>query len=244
MDLVIPLGQKNTLAEYMILSEHGIMILESVENGPLIWPTVEENGVTRTKKYAELSAAEKIQADCDMKATNIILQGLPADIYSLDAELQSNKYIGDKVKVILVLGIRVMLLALGETMQADRKDLGVPEGQAVQTIIPNNTAFQTEDLDTYGYDCDDISNAQVVLMANISNYGSDVISEVPHSKTYLNDMVNQGMQAMQDFKQPPAVDFTDNEIHSDSNIIPYSQYLQETQQENVQDTHLQDNKIQ
>ncbi|GKD00881.1 hypothetical protein Tco_1171155 [Tanacetum coccineum] len=59
------------------------MILESVEHGPLIWPTVEENGVIRTKKYAELSAAEKIQADCDMKATNIILQGLPTNIHSL-----------------------------------------------------------------------------------------------------------------------------------------------------------------
>ncbi|GJS89600.1 hypothetical protein Tco_0772236 [Tanacetum coccineum] len=58
------------------------MILESVENGPLIWPTVRENGVTRTKKYAELFAAEKIQVDYDMKATNIILQGLPVDIYS------------------------------------------------------------------------------------------------------------------------------------------------------------------
>ncbi|GKF05496.1 hypothetical protein Tco_0036164 [Tanacetum coccineum] len=83
MDLVIPLRQKNTLAEYMILSEHERIIFESVENGPLIWPTVEENGVTKTQKYVELSAAEKIQADCDMKATNIILQGLPADIYSL-----------------------------------------------------------------------------------------------------------------------------------------------------------------
>ncbi|GKD69555.1 hypothetical protein Tco_1323645 [Tanacetum coccineum] len=88
MDSIIPLGQKNTLAEYMILSgaDNRLpirMILELVENGPLIWPTIEENGVTRTKKYAELSAAEKIQADCDMKATNIILQGLPADIYSL-----------------------------------------------------------------------------------------------------------------------------------------------------------------
>ncbi|GKB20954.1 hypothetical protein Tco_0854877 [Tanacetum coccineum] len=62
------------------------MILESVEHGPLIWPTVEENGVIRTKKYAELSAAEKIQADYDMKATNIILQGLPTDIYSLERE--------------------------------------------------------------------------------------------------------------------------------------------------------------
>nr|GEV78962.1 ribonuclease H-like domain, reverse transcriptase, RNA-dependent DNA polymerase [Tanacetum cinerariifolium] len=63
--------------------EHGRMILESVENGPLIWPTVEENGVARKKKYAELSAAKKIQADYDTKATNIILQALPADIYSI-----------------------------------------------------------------------------------------------------------------------------------------------------------------
>ncbi|GJS58707.1 hypothetical protein Tco_0653491 [Tanacetum coccineum] len=117
MDSVIPLGQKNTLAEYMILSgtdnrppmldkdlydswksqmelymknrEHGRMILELVENGPLIWPIVEENGVTRTKKYAKLSVAEKIQADCDMKATNIILQGLPADIYSLQFKVNT-----------------------------------------------------------------------------------------------------------------------------------------------------------
>ncbi|GJV87465.1 hypothetical protein Tco_1531403 [Tanacetum coccineum] len=114
MDQMISLRQKNTLAEYMILSgannrppmldkdlynswksrmelymqnrEHGRMILESVEHGPLIWPMIEENGVIRTKKYVELSAAEKIQADCDMKAINIILQGLPADIYSLERE--------------------------------------------------------------------------------------------------------------------------------------------------------------
>ncbi|GKB39573.1 putative ribonuclease H-like domain-containing protein [Tanacetum coccineum] len=110
---------------------------------------------------------------------------------------------------------------------------GVPDGQAVQKIIPNNAYFQTEDLDTYDSDCDDISNAKAVLMANISNYGSDIISEVPHSETYLNDMENQGVHAMQDFEQPPAVDFTNNEIHSDRNIIPYSQYLQETQQANV-----------
>nr|GEY79184.1 integrase, catalytic region, zinc finger, CCHC-type, peptidase aspartic, catalytic [Tanacetum cinerariifolium] len=111
MDLIILLGQKNTLVEYMILfgadnrppmldkelydfwksrmelymqnKEHERMILESVEHGLLIWPTVEENGVIRTKKYAELSAAKKIQVDCSMKATNIILQGLHADIYSL-----------------------------------------------------------------------------------------------------------------------------------------------------------------
>ncbi|GJT75361.1 hypothetical protein Tco_1042086 [Tanacetum coccineum] len=129
MDSIISLGQKNTLAEYMILSgadnrppmldkdlydswksrmelymqnrEHGRMILESVENGPLIWPTVEENGVIRTKKYAELSAAEKIQADCDMKATNIILQGLPADIYSLVNHHRVAKDLWERVQLLM-----------------------------------------------------------------------------------------------------------------------------------------------
>nr|GFC52110.1 hypothetical protein [Tanacetum cinerariifolium] len=43
-------------------------------------PTVEEDGVTRLKKYFELSAAEAIQADCDVKSTNIILQGLPPEV--------------------------------------------------------------------------------------------------------------------------------------------------------------------
>ncbi|GKE51056.1 putative ribonuclease H-like domain-containing protein [Tanacetum coccineum] len=111
-------------------------------------------------------------------------------------------------------------------------------GQA-QTIIPHNAAFQTEDLDTYDSDCDDLSTAKAILMANISNYGSDVILEVPNSETYLNDMDNQSMHALQDFEQSPVTDFTDNEISSDSNIIPYSQYLQETQQATVQDTNLQ-----
>nr|GEV73962.1 hypothetical protein [Tanacetum cinerariifolium] len=54
-------------------------------------------------------------------------------------------------------------------------DPGVLDGQAVQTIIPNNAAFQSEDLDSYDSDCNDISNAKAVLMDNISNYGSDVI---------------------------------------------------------------------
>nr|GEX28747.1 hypothetical protein [Tanacetum cinerariifolium] len=55
-------------------------------------------------------------------------------------------------------------------------DAGIPTVQA-QTIIPHNAAFQTEDLDTYDSDCDDLLNAQAVLMANIFYYGSDVISE-------------------------------------------------------------------
>nr|GEV53685.1 hypothetical protein [Tanacetum cinerariifolium] len=189
MDSIILLGQKNTLAEYMILF--------SADNQP---PMLDKD---LTKKYAELSAVEKIKADCDMKVTNIIFQGLPADIYSLVNHHKVSKYLWERVQLLM-------------------QDPRVPDGQAIQTIIQNNAAFQTEDLDTYDSDCDDILNAKAVLMANISNYGFDVISEVPHSETYLNDTENQSVHAMQDFEQSPVMDFPDNEINSDSNIIPYS----------------------
>nr|GEX23743.1 zinc finger, CCHC-type [Tanacetum cinerariifolium] len=64
---------KSRMELYMLNKQHDKMILESIKQGPLLWPTVEEDGVTRLKKYSELSAVEAIQADCDVKATNIIL---------------------------------------------------------------------------------------------------------------------------------------------------------------------------
>nr|GEV89866.1 hypothetical protein [Tanacetum cinerariifolium] len=117
------------------------------------------------------------------------------------SRLLGNKFMGGKDKVMLVLDIRVMLLVLREIMQGDNQgwlnviivkesgqildveqlaflaDPDIQDGQAVQKIIPKTDAFQTEDLDAYDSDCDDVSNAKVVLMANLSNYGSDVISK-------------------------------------------------------------------
>ncbi|GKE13721.1 hypothetical protein Tco_1421298 [Tanacetum coccineum] len=49
---------KSIMELYMQNREHERMILESVEHGLLIWPTIEENGVTRTKKYVELVAKD------------------------------------------------------------------------------------------------------------------------------------------------------------------------------------------
>nr|GEU41606.1 hypothetical protein [Tanacetum cinerariifolium] len=56
---------KSIMELYMMHRQHGRMILESVQNGPLIWPTIEENSVTGPIKYFELTTAEAIQADCD-----------------------------------------------------------------------------------------------------------------------------------------------------------------------------------
>ncbi|GKA26582.1 retrovirus-related pol polyprotein from transposon TNT 1-94, partial [Tanacetum coccineum] len=81
---------------------------------------------------------------------------------------------------------------LVEEQLAFLADLGVLDGQVVLTIIPNNAAFQNEDLDTYDSDCDDISNAKAVLMANISNYGSDVISEA--NKEQNNESITDELE--------------------------------------------------
>nr|GFA02300.1 hypothetical protein [Tanacetum cinerariifolium] len=64
------------------------MILDLVPNGPLVWPTVvEDDGTTRTKRSKELSVAEELQAECDLKAINIILQGFPPDVSSCSCVL-------------------------------------------------------------------------------------------------------------------------------------------------------------
>nr|GEV50059.1 hypothetical protein [Tanacetum cinerariifolium]GEV71035.1 hypothetical protein [Tanacetum cinerariifolium] len=92
---------KSRMDIYMQNREHRRMILESVEHELLIWPTIEENGVAKTKKYVELFAAEKIQADCDMKATNIIFQGLPSDIYSLINHHRVAKYLWERIQLLM-----------------------------------------------------------------------------------------------------------------------------------------------
>ncbi|GJZ96842.1 integrase, catalytic region, zinc finger, CCHC-type containing protein [Tanacetum coccineum] len=52
---------------YMMNRPHGRIILASVEKGPLVWPSITVDGVTRLKEYTELTPVEAIQADCDIK---------------------------------------------------------------------------------------------------------------------------------------------------------------------------------
>ncbi|GJQ92864.1 retrovirus-related pol polyprotein from transposon TNT 1-94 [Tanacetum coccineum] len=80
---------------------HGRMILASVEKGPLVWPSITVDGVTRLKEYTELTPAEAIQADCDIKAINIILQGLPTEIYALVSQHRVAKDLWEKIKLLM-----------------------------------------------------------------------------------------------------------------------------------------------
>ncbi|GJV80330.1 copia protein [Tanacetum coccineum] len=102
---------------------------------------------------------------------------------------------------------------LDEEQLAFIPELGIVEVQLAQQTILQNLAFYTEDLHAYDSDCDDISSAK-----------ADVQEMSYSEQTYI-------------------VDFPDNEITSDSNIIPYSQYLQESQDAANLDKENQTNKM-
>ncbi|GJU95089.1 hypothetical protein Tco_1319845 [Tanacetum coccineum] len=289
-----------------ILAE--FMIVAGVDNHPpMIDKPMYESWKSRMELYSqELSDKEKLQADCDLKATNIVLQGLPLDVYSLVNHHKVAKEIWNRVKLLMqgtslsnlspewgkfvtdvklardlhtsnydqlyaylkqheahanearLMRIAVLIFLHGDDPIACMKKAMAFLSAVFSSRCPStnnqlrsssnlrsqrnasgswgNTsgqakaeAFQTDDLDAYDSDCDDISSAKAVLMANLSSCNSAVLSEVPYSDTFQNDMMNQGVQELQYSKQSPIIDYLDNEITSDSNIIPYSQYLEETQ---------------
>nr|GEW04589.1 hypothetical protein [Tanacetum cinerariifolium] len=164
------------------------MILESVQNGPLIWPKIEEHGMTRPRQYSELTLAEAIQVDCDVKAPNIILQGLPPKVYALD-----DSWFKDKV---LMVQAQENGQILHEEKLAFLADPGIAEGQATRTIITYNAAYQADDLDAYDSNYDELHTAKVSLMANLSHYGSYVLTEVHNPDNIDNNMINQSVQVM------------------------------------------------
>ncbi|GJY20298.1 hypothetical protein Tco_0392864 [Tanacetum coccineum] len=92
---------KSIMELYMMNKPRGRMILASVEKGLLVWPTITVDGVTRPKEYTELTPVETIQADCDIKAINIILQGLPTEIYALVSQCRVAKDIWEKINLLM-----------------------------------------------------------------------------------------------------------------------------------------------
>ncbi|GJU18388.1 hypothetical protein Tco_1146354 [Tanacetum coccineum] len=74
-------------------------------------------------------------------------------------------------------------------------------------------------------------------MANLSHYGSDGLTEVHNHDNVHTNMTNQVVQVIPSSEQSNVVNYSETEITSDSNIIPYSQYVIESQQAAVQNSN-------
>ncbi|GKE29472.1 hypothetical protein Tco_1444856, partial [Tanacetum coccineum] len=92
--------------------ENGVNILKSIDEGPFqmgtFWETLAEGnegalhlGPERPRVYSDLSPEDKERYNADIRATNILLQGLPKDIYSLINHYTDAKDIWDNVKMLL-----------------------------------------------------------------------------------------------------------------------------------------------
>ncbi|GKG50220.1 hypothetical protein Tco_0521320, partial [Tanacetum coccineum] len=69
----------------------------------------------------------------------------------------------------------------------------ITKSSVTQSVVTQNAAYQADDLDAYDSNCDDITTAKAALMANLSHYGSDVLSKVPNPKNAPNEMMNQSV---------------------------------------------------
>nr|GEV05235.1 hypothetical protein [Tanacetum cinerariifolium] len=90
----------------------GVNILKSIDEGPFLMGTVREPlaegteggphlGQERPRIYSDLSLKEKDRYNADIRETNILLQGLPKDIYTLINHYTDAKDIWDNVKILL-----------------------------------------------------------------------------------------------------------------------------------------------
>ncbi|GKA30822.1 hypothetical protein Tco_0717127 [Tanacetum coccineum] len=92
--------------------ENGVNILKSIDEGPFQMGTFQETlaegnegalhlGPERAKSLTDLSHEEKDRYNADIRATNILIQGLPKDIYTLINHYTDAKDIWDNVKMLL-----------------------------------------------------------------------------------------------------------------------------------------------
>ncbi|GJR55748.1 integrase, catalytic region, zinc finger, CCHC-type containing protein [Tanacetum coccineum] len=97
---------------YCLGKENGDEFNESINEGPFHMGTVSDviaagtegavqQGPVRPRVLNDLSAEEKERYKADIHATNILLQGIPKDIYSLINHYTDAKDIWDNVKMIL-----------------------------------------------------------------------------------------------------------------------------------------------
>ncbi|GJW68891.1 hypothetical protein Tco_0123315 [Tanacetum coccineum] len=127
--------------------ENRVNILKSIDEGPFQMGTFRETlaegnegalhlGPERPRVYSDLSPEDKERYNADIRATNILLQWLPKDIYSYINHYTDSKDIWDNVK---------MLLECSELTKEDRLS---PSDNLIENLT-NTFALLTQSYKTY-----------------------------------------------------------------------------------------------
>ncbi|GJW76308.1 retrovirus-related pol polyprotein from transposon TNT 1-94 [Tanacetum coccineum] len=156
---------------------------------------------------------------------------------------QNSKYFKDKMLLMqaqengVALDEEQLLFIAGGQDNAVDEDV---DEQPVQDLALNvDNVFQADDCDAFDSDVDEAPTAQTMFMANLSSadpvydeaspsYDSDILSEV-HDHDHYQDAVceHHEVHEMHDDVQPNYVVDSHADYTSDSNMIPYDQYVKD-----------------
>nr|GEY57195.1 integrase, catalytic region, zinc finger, CCHC-type, peptidase aspartic, catalytic [Tanacetum cinerariifolium] len=125
--------------------ENGVNILKSIDEGPFRMGTLRETltkgtegalhlGSERPRVYSDLTPKEKERYNADIRATNILLQGLPKDIYSLINHYTDAKDMWDNVKKLME-GWKLTKEDRESQLVDKIEDRGTMHGVQVQLVI-------------------------------------------------------------------------------------------------------------
>nr|GEX40859.1 retrovirus-related Pol polyprotein from transposon TNT 1-94 [Tanacetum cinerariifolium] len=286
--------------------ENRVNILKSIDKGPfqlgMFRETLAEGdegalylGPERPRVYSDLSPKEKERYKANIRATNILLQGLPKDIYTLINHYTDAKDIWDNVKMLLE-GLRdsnydqlyaylkqheahanANKMMNQATVQEGRvvvqnvqgrlnrgqgnnaRGTGASGNKGAQNRVGNTNPGQARQIKCYNYNGgqenvdDDVDEqpaptTHTMFMANLSfadpvydeadlSYDLDILFEV-HDHDIYQDVVCElhGVHEMHDHVQPNCVVDSNAKYTSDTNMIPYDQYVKDNTESVVQNT--------
>ncbi|GJU83457.1 hypothetical protein Tco_1285822 [Tanacetum coccineum] len=234
---------KQRIRLYCRGKENGVNILKSIDEGPFQMGTIRDSNCRRDRRY-----------NADIQATNILLQGLPKDIYTLINHYTEAKDIWDNVK---------MLLEGSELTKEDRKSqlyddfehFRQNKGETIHDYyvrfviaVKLNRGLKDSNYDQlYAYLKQhevkqgrlSVTTATTMFMENLSSadhvydeaspcYDSDILSEV-HNNDHYQDAVceHHEVHEIHDDVQPNYDVDSHTDYTSDSNMIPYDQYVKD-----------------
>ncbi|GJX12476.1 retrovirus-related pol polyprotein from transposon TNT 1-94 [Tanacetum coccineum] len=153
-----------------------------------------------------------------------------------NANLGQAKQIKSQVNGAVLDEEQLLFIAGGQTNTFDDD---VDEALVQDLALNEDNIFQVDQCDAFDSDVDEAPTAQTMFMTNLSSadliydkagpsYDSDILSEVQDHDNYVNSVGGyHEVHKMQNDVQPNYVVDSDAEYMSDSNIIPYEQYMKD-----------------
>ncbi|GJZ66370.1 hypothetical protein Tco_0623066 [Tanacetum coccineum] len=208
--------------------DNGENILQSIDEGPFKMGKFRETlaegalhlGLERDRVFADLTPEEKERYKADIRVTNILLQGLPKDIYTLINHYTDAKDIWDNVKMLLEVKLNRGL----KTYNYDQLYAYLKQHEA----HANENKMMLERYNQHAIDplafASNVSPSQVVVQnvqgrQNRGPGNNERGAVTAGNEGFQNIVGNANLDA----------DYT-----SDSNIIPYDQYVKNNAEQVVQ----------